>query len=188
MTLTRRIIAEKRSYVYPLAGALALNAILLFLVVMPLSKKVQGGEAAAQQAASELATASRDYNAAKATVSGKDTADGELKKFYGAVLPSDHSQARRILFKLPEMAASANLAMASGSSAPSQMRESPLGKITSDTRLSGQYRDIRKFIYDIETSPDFLILENVILSQGQDESGPLVMNLRVATYYRAGAE
>ena len=188
MTLTRRIIAEKRSYVYPLAGALALNAILLFLVVMPLSKKVQGGEAAAQQAASELANASRDYNAAKATVSGKDTADGELKKFYGAVLPSDHSQARRILFKLPEMAASANLALASGSSSPSQMRESPLGKITSDTRLSGQYRDIRKFIYDIETSPDFLILENVILSQGQDESGPLVMNLRVATYYRAGGE
>ena len=63
-----------------------------------------------------------------------------------------------------------------------------VGKITSDNRLTGQYRDIRKFIYDIETSPDFLILENVILSQGQNEGGPLVMNLRVATYYRAGAE
>ena len=188
MTLTRRIIAEKRSYVYPLAGALVLNALLLFLVVMPLSKKVQGGEAAADQAARELDNARRDYNSARATVTGKDTADGELKKFYGAVLPADHSQARRILFKLPEMAASAKLAMASGSSSPSQVRDSPLGKITSDNRLTGQYRDIRKFIYDIETSPDFLILENVILSQGQDEGGPLVMNVRVATYYRAGGE
>jgi Tfp pilus assembly protein PilO len=188
MTPTRRIIAEKRSYVYPLAGALLLNAILLVVVVMPLSKKVQGGEAAAQQATTELNNARREYNNARGTVTGKDSADGELKKFYGAVLPADHSQARRILFKLPEMATSANLSMASGSSAPSQGRDSPLGKITSDNRLTGQYRDIRKFIYDIETSPDFLILENVILSQGQNEGGPLVMNLRVATYYRAGGE
>ncbi len=188
MTLTRRIIAEKRRFVYPLAAALVLNALLLLLVVMPLSKKVQGGEAAAKQASDMLNAAKREYNAARGTVTGKDSADSELKKFYGAVLPSDQSQARRILFKLPEMAANANLSLVGGNSAPSHARDSQLGKITSDNRLTGQYRDIRQFIYDIETSPDFLILENVILSQGQDESGPLVMNLRVSTYYRSGAE
>jgi hypothetical protein len=188
MTLFRRIFVEKRRFIYPLIGAIVINAAVYFAVVYPLSLRVANGERSAQDAANARAAAQAEYDVARATIKGKDTADAELKKFYGAVLPADHSQARRILFKLPEMATSANLSMASGSSAPSQGRDSPLGKITSDNRLTGQYRDIRKFIYDIETSPDFLILENVILSQGQNEGGPLVMNLRVATYYRAGGE
>ena len=40
--------------------------------------------------------------------------------------------------------------------------------------LTGQYRDIRQFIYDLETSPEFLVLENVGLSsQGTDDGGAL---------------
>ena len=109
MTLTRRVFAEKRRYIYPLAGALLLNAVLLVAVVLPLSRKVQGGEASAQQAAKALAAAKADYNAARATVTGKDAADAELKKFYGEILPVDQSEARRVVFKLQELAHKASL-------------------------------------------------------------------------------
>jgi Tfp pilus assembly protein PilO len=188
MTPTRRIIAEKSRYLYPLVGALVLNAVLLGVVVLPLSRKVQGGEQAAQESAVALALARKDFGAARATVTGKDSADAELKKFYSAVLPTDMSQARRITFKLSEMAKNANLVQGRSSTKPSQDRDSVLGKLTTEQTLTGQYRDIRQFIYDLETAPDFLILEHVGLSQGPDGSGALVMNVRVATYYRAGGD
>ena len=187
MTPTRRILAEKRRYIYPLVGALLLNIALLLVVVLPLSRKVQGGEQAAQQAAMAHAAANKDFQAARATVTGKSSADGELKKFYSAVLPTDMSQARRTMFKVSELARNANLSLGRSSTKESQDRDSSLGKLTTDLTLTGQYRDIRQFIYDLETSPEFLVLEHVGLSsQGTESGGALRMDVRVATYYRAG--
>jgi Tfp pilus assembly protein PilO len=187
MTPARRILAEKRRYIYPLVGALLLNIALLLVVVLPLSRKVQGGEQAAQQAAMAHAAANKDFQAARATVTGKSSADGELKKFYSAVLPTDMSQARRTMFKVSELARNANLSLGRSSTKESQDRDSSLGKLTNDLTLTGQYRDIRQFIYDLETSPEFLVLEHVGLSsQGTDGGGALRMDVRVATYYRAG--
>ena len=187
MTPTRRILAEKRRYIYPLVGALLLNIALLLVVVLPLSRKVQGGEQAAQQAAMAHAAANKDFQAARATVTGKSAADGELKKFYSAVLPTDMSQARRTMFKVSELARNANLSLGRSSTKESQDRDSSLGKLTNDLTLTGQYRDIRQFIYDLETSPEFLVLEHVGLSsQGTEGGGALRMDVRVATYYRAG--
>jgi Tfp pilus assembly protein PilO len=188
MTLTRRIFTEKRRYIYPILGALVLNFVLLGVVVYPLSKKVEGGSLAAQQAAMAHAAANKDFQAARATVSGKASADGELKKFYSAVLPTDLSQARRMMFKISELARNANLTVGRGATKPSQDRDSSLGKLTTEHTLTGQYSDIRQFIYDLETSPEFLVLEHVGLSsQGTEGGGALRMDVRVATYYRAGA-
>ena len=190
MTPVRRILSEKKRYIYPLAGALLLNAVLLTAVVWPLSKKVQGGERAAREAAVAHANARKDHAAARATVTGKDSADEELKKFYSAVLPMDHSQARRVMFKVSELARKANLRIGRSQMKVSQDRDSSLGKLTNDQTLSGQYRDIRQFIYDLETAPEFLVLENVALSsQGAEGgSGALRLDVRVATYFRAGGQ
>lgn len=184
MTLTRRILAEKRRYIYPLVAALVLNAILLGAIVLPLSRRVQGGERLAQEAEAALASARRDYDRARATVSGKDSADAELQKFYSAVLPVDQSQARRVTFKLNDMSRKAGLVAGPSITRPSQARDSTLGKLTIEQTLTGQYRNLRQFIYDLETSPEFLILENVSLSQATEGGSGLVMKVRVATYYR----
>jgi Tfp pilus assembly protein PilO len=189
MTPTRRIMAENRRYIYPIVGALLLNIALLLGVVLPLSRKVQGGEQAAQQAQLAHAAANRDFQAARATVTGKASADGELKKFYSAVLPIDMSQARRTMAKVSEMVGNANLSLGRSSTKESQDRGSALGKLTNDLTLSGQYRDIRQFIYDLETSPEFLVLEHVGLSsQGTEGGGALRMDVKVATYFRAGGD
>ena len=189
MTPTRRIIAENRRYIYPIVAALLLNIALLLVVVLPLSRKVQGGEQAAQQAQLAHAAANKDFQAARATVTGKSSADGELKKFYSAVLPIDMSQARRTMLKVSEMARNANLSLGRSVTKESQDRDSALGKLTNDLTLSGQYRDIRQFIYDLETSPEFLVLEHVGLSSlGTEGGGALRMDVKVATYFRAGGD
>jgi Tfp pilus assembly protein PilO len=92
------------------------------------------------------------------------------------------------MFRVSELARNANLSLGRSATKVSQERDSSLGKLTTEQTLTGQYRDIRQFIYDLETSPEFLVLEHVGLSsQGTEGGGALRMDVRVATYYRAGA-
>jgi Tfp pilus assembly protein PilO len=189
MTLTRRIFDEKRGLIYPLLIALVLNAALFVAVLYPLSLKVGNGERSAQAAARELAAARRDFESARATVSGKAAADAELKKFYGAVLPPDQSAARRITYlNIYQLAKKANVNYERAAVEVTQERDSTLGKLTTTVVLSGQYRDIRHFIYNLETAPEFLVLENVSLTQGAEEGGALNVTVKVATYYQAGSD
>jgi Tfp pilus assembly protein PilO len=187
MTLTRRVFTEKRRYIYPLIAAVVLNVAILIGVVAPLSKKVASGEQQALEARTLLAVAKKDHAAARATVSGKDAADGELKKFYSSVLPPDSSAARRLTnTKVDEIARSSGVTRTGSTSKPTHDRDSELGKLTVTHSISGQYRDIRKFLYQLETLPDFLIVENVQLTQTTGNSGTLNVTVQVATYYRTG--
>jgi len=189
MTPLRRVLAEKRGLIYPLVSAVLLNAALFAAVVYPLSLKVANGERDAAAAASARNTAQIEYDAARATVSGKASADAELKKFYSAVLPPDQSAARRIVYaKIDKLAADANLTQGPGDIAPTQERDSRLGKLTATLVLTGEYRNIRRFIHSLETAPEFLVIENVALSQGSERDRGLSVVVKVATYYRVASD
>ena len=186
MTLLRRIMAEKRNFIYPLIGAIVVNAALFIAVVYPLSMRVANGERNAQEAANAKAAARAEYEEARATITNKDSAEVELKKFYGTVLPPDQSAARRLLFsKIETLSNAANVNVIDRTSEPSRERGSDLGKLTETVVVFGDYRNIRKFIHDLETSPEFVVLENVALSQGQERDQRLNVVLRLATYFRA---
>ena len=187
MTPFRRVLAEKRRLIYPLVGAVVLNIALFAAVVYPLSLKVANGERDAQAAASARAVAQADFDRARATVSGKTLADTELKKFYSAVLPPDQSAARRILYgKIDKLASAANVKLGPERFDVEAVRGSTLQKASAEFQLSGEYREIRRFIHELETAPDFLILENVALSQAQERG--LNVQVRVVTYFRTGAD
>lgn len=190
MNDTRRIISEHRRAVWLIAGGLLLNAALFALVVYPLSRKVQGGEAAAQAAATELAAASRDEANAKATVAGKGQADAELQKFYRDVLPPDQSGARRIMYlQIFQLAEQANLTRPRYTFDPNpQRRDTALGKLSMSVTLTGEYPNIRRFIHALESAPAFLVLENVALSQGESGSRSLQVTAVVSTYFRIGGD
>jgi Tfp pilus assembly protein PilO len=188
MTLTRRVFAEKRRYIYPLIIAIVVNVVAFAAVVYPLSVKAGAGEASARAAAAQLAAARRDYDAAKATASGKISADAELDKFYHAVLPMDLSEARRITSRVDELAKAAHVTRKRSGLDESAEQDSTLRKLSMNISLTGQYRDIRRFIYDLETAPEFLILENVVVSQAQENDSGLNVEVKVSTYYRAGGD
>ena len=189
MTLWRRILHENRRLVLLLVVALLINVGLFALVVLPLSRRVAGGEVLAANAASAHAAGRREYDNARAMVSGKTTADAELQKFYREVLPPDQSGARRITYlKLDQIASQADLRMLGRTSDAEDLRDSTLGKLTVNVRLSGDYRAVRRFIHALETAPEFLVLENVALVQGDDRSRGINVNVQVATYYQAGGD
>jgi hypothetical protein len=182
-----RVFRDKRALIWPIAIALVVNLAVYGIVVYPLSKKVAGGEQASQESAAALTAARRDYAAARATVAGKGQADLELQKFYSDVLPPDVSGARRITFlRIEQLATQAGLRLERETSSPQPQRESNLARFTYTATLSGEYRNIRRFIHDLETAPEFLVLENVQLSQGPSEERGLTVTVQIATYYRTG--
>jgi Tfp pilus assembly protein PilO len=188
VTPARRVLHEKRALIWPIAIALILNVALYAGVVYPLSKKVAGGEAAAAASAAALNAARRDHAAARATIAGKAQADVELQKFYGEVLPPDDSGARRITFlRMEQLAAQHNLRLERQTSIPKPQQDSQLVKFVYTVALSGEYRNIRRFIHALETAPEFLVLEDVELSQNEGENKGLNVMLQIATYYRAEA-
>lgn len=188
MTTFSRIFAEKRSLIWPLALVLIANAVVYALVVYPLSQKVALGEQDASAANFALLTARREHANARATVTGKVQADAELKKFYSDVLPPDLSGARRITYlPLEHLAEQSNLRLERQALSPDERNQGTLAKLTTTATLTGEYRDIRRFLHQLETRPEFIVLENVDLSQNESEmSRGITVTVQVATYFRTG--
>lgn len=190
MTTFKRVLSEKRRLIWPLAIVLIANIAVFALVVYPLSQKVAMGQQEADAANLALLNARRDHENARATVTGKSEADTELKKFYDDVLPPDLSGARRITYlPIVQLAEEANLRSERTSTDFAPIRDSSLTKLTQTAVLRGQYSDIRRFIYELETRPEFIAIENLQLAQNENEaSGGITVTLQIATYFRTGSD
>ena len=183
-----RVLAEKRAIVLPLVVAVIANVLLYILVVFPLSRQVASAEAEAKSQHELLARARHDYESAKATVAGKQNADLALQRFYKDVLPMSQSRARTLTYtRLAQLAQQANVRLESGQSNNERVKDSTLSKLTTTYTLMGDYRNVRRFIYSLETTPEFVVLENVALtSPGETAQGRgLAVNIDIATYYRS---
>jgi Tfp pilus assembly protein PilO len=189
MTDVARIVREKRRVVLPLAFFAIANVVLYAVVVYPLKRQVANAEIEARAQHQHLNAARFDLKNAKATVTGKAQADSALQKFYKDVLPSNQGIARRLTYtRLAQLARQGNVKLEHGTNNVSQEKGSSLSKLTTTYTLTGDYRDVRKFIYSLETAPEFIVLENVGLTSSgeQAQTRGLAMNLEIATYFRSG--
>lgn len=186
MTLLGRVLAEKRFLVSALAIAVAVDVGLYALAVYPWQVRVANARGRAEAAETRLQAEERSYAAALATMNGKDRADDELRTFYREVLPPDLAGARRITYpRLAALAAEANLTAERRSQEPDRERDSRLARLRTTMVLAGDYRNIRRFIHELETSPDFIVIEDVALAQSEGTDSALELTLGVSTYYWA---
>lgn len=188
MTLLKRIFVEKRAVALPLIAALLVNVLVYALVVFPLAQRAAGAVDRARTAAATLKAAERDQAAALALVTGKARAEEELATFFDSVLPADRVAASRMTWaRLPELARKANVRYEAGTFETDQtIKNGRVGRMHTRMVLQGDWENIRRFIYDLETSPEFLIIDSVALSQ-LELGKPQVLTLEVSTYYRLRA-
>jgi Tfp pilus assembly protein PilO len=71
-----------------------------------------------------------------------------------------------------------------GATTQEALRNSPLERLSINCSLVGEWEDIRQLIHEIETGPDFLVIDNVALTEGESATAPLVLELELSTYYR----
>jgi Tfp pilus assembly protein PilO len=187
MTLVRRAMSEHRRVVLPLVIALGINVVLFAAGVYPLSQRVANIEQRDRTAEEQLLAAQRDHAQAAGTLSGKDRAATELASFYKDVLPSNLAGARRLThLRLAQLARESNLKFLRASFEPVAERNRTLTRLKIEMVLSGTYADMRAFIHQLETSPEFVVIDNVELGEGA-EGGPLSVTLHLSTYYRGTA-
>jgi hypothetical protein len=184
----KRIVAEKRSLILPIAIGVLVNIALYVLVVYPLGVKSAGAADRATNAAKLRQAAEQDYASARALVAGKSRAEQELTTFYGKVLPADQMAAVRLTYTpLPNLAKKANVRIVGRRWQPDPAgKDARLGRLHIVASLQGEYEALRQFIYELETAPEFVIIDDVTLMQGE-VGKPLTLTLELSTYYPLGA-
>jgi hypothetical protein len=187
MTLWKRIVVEKRALVIPLALAILVNVGVYALVVYPLGVKSATAADRAAAAVDALKAAEQDYNAARELVAGKSRAEQELSTFYDKVLAPDLSTARRLTYAaLPKLARKTNVKYEQSRYEPEALtKDARLGRLRVHVTLQGDYESFRQFLYEFESAPEFVILDNFTLTQA-DANKPLIVMLELSTYYRLG--
>lgn|SRR5689334_4345902 len=189
MTAANRIFSEKRHLIVPLAIAAAANLAALALLVYPLSRRVDSSEGRARAASQQLAAASLDYRAARATLEGRQHTDKQLDQFYVDVLPHNQAAARRITYlRLAQLAREGNLDYQQRAINPEHAKGSTLSQLVLTMTLEGDYRDIRAFIHTLETTSDFVVVRSVGLAKPRDAKKQLSVALTLATYYHTDAD
>lgn len=187
MSLWRRVLTERRVVVVPLLTALVINALVSALALLPLSRSVAGDETRAGDVKLALAEAQRMARVAGDTRTSQTRAGEELGKFYADVLPSTLADARSALYlELLRLAGETGVQHESSIFEPEPVEDSTLQRIRTDVSLTGEYQGIRRFLYLLETSEEFLIVESVKLGssgQMQGRGGSIEVVLSVATYY-----
>ena len=189
MTLWKRILVEKRALVIPLLLAIAINVGVYALVVYPLAVKSATAADRAAAAAAAVAAAEADDNGARALVTGKSRAEQELSTFYDEVLPGDFTAARRLTYAaLPRLARKSNVKYEQSRYEPdtSIQKTARLGRLQIRVVLQGEYESFRQFLYELESAPEFVIIDHVTIGQ-TDANKPLTFVLEMSTYYRLGA-
>lgn len=185
----RRIFDDKRRVMIPVLAGLLLNVVLFVAVVYPLRARARSAEARAEAAAQELQAAERDDAQARGVTEGRDRTEVALKAFYKDVLPASHAQARQATFlRLTQLAEQHHLQLSRRSTDPKQEKDSNLARLQISMTLQGNYDDIRRFIYHVETGSDFIVIDSISLRQGEEVGSPLTLALALSTYYQAGTD
>ena len=185
--LFRRVLAERRRLLVPLAIAAVGNVALYALVVYPLSLKVGVSEERAAAARQQVQNAERDELATKVTVTRAAQADTDLRTFYTQMLPDSVEAARRLTYaRLARLADEHGIVIERRTYDLDTTYKGRLQKLRIVMALSGDYADIRTFVHELETAPEFIVIEDVALRETtQDEAG-LSVTVTLATYF-AGA-
>jgi Tfp pilus assembly protein PilO len=191
VSLWRRVYLERRAVMLPILVLLIANVAMLALAVLPLAESVSGLQGDAQTATTNMWKARLVDRQAKDARASKDRADQELKKFYVDILPANASGARKLISFLERTAAESGLQFQRSQLEPSEVKDSQLERMSGKVTLVGDYQNIRKFLYTVETAQQFVVIERVGLSQAADlrsaSSGRLEVTLDIATYYLASS-
>jgi len=186
-SLLARVAVERRRVLLPLGIAALVNLGVYALVVYPLSLKVAASERRAAAARVQLLAAERDEKNTRAALGRAEQASTDLRHFYRDVLPSSVEGARRMSYaKLASLADRHDLVVERRSYDREPASLGRLNKIKIRMALSGEYRDIRAFLHELEASPEFIVIEDVSLREGASPGAPLSLDVTLATYF-AGA-
>ncbi|MDY6848726.1 MAG: type 4a pilus biogenesis protein PilO [Geoalkalibacter sp.] len=107
----------------------------------------------------------------------------DLSRFY-AMIPAK-SDLTGLIEELFNMAHRAGLEIDRIGYDPQKLEDQPLLAYSLMFSVNGNYEQLKSFVYDIETSPRLIILDEIALSGAGEGERPVSLNLRFTTYFQA---
>ncbi len=107
----------------------------------------------------------------------------DLSRFY-AMIPAN-SDLTGLIEELFNMAHRAGLEIDRIGYDPRKLEERPLLAYSLMFSVSGNYEQLKSFVYDIETSSRLITLDEITLSGAGGGDRPVSLNLRFTTYFHA---
>tara|TARA_B100001123_G_scaffold401895_1_gene489054 strand:- start:5197 stop:5721 length:525 start_codon:yes stop_codon:yes gene_type:complete len=165
------------------------NLAIYGFVVSPADNRLARAEGRALAAEDLLDEARENLKAATRQHEKWKASNSQLKRFYEEVLPQNLRDAQTALSSLfDRVADGAGLVVESRTITADPERDSGLGKLSTTMVLSGRYEGIRRFLFEVETSGDFILIEELFVARVDQASQSLVLNLSASTYFWEGLE
>ena len=185
MTLLTRIAKEKRLLISLVALVLVAAVALHTLGVYPQTRGLRDARQRQADAAQSLEAAQLQHESAQSMMRNKNGVTAELEAFHREVLPADLGGARDIAFpSLSALARVHGLTIERRTSVSERVESGHLARLRASLLLAGDWSNIREFIHSLENGPDFVVIEHIVLGQGEEGDDSLVLDLGLATYYR----
>ncbi len=105
------------------------------------------------------------------------------------MLPADLAGARRLThLRLAQLARQSNLRYGHAVGGAGRRAGSTLTRLQIELELAGSYSDMRAFIHQLETAPEFVVIDNVELAEDAENDNGWSVNLELSTYYRTAGQ
>ena len=184
MTLARRVILENRFTSFLIVGLFSADIALVSLVISPWSERVERSSQRADLGMSNRELALRELRQAQATLDGQNMATAELQRFYSDVLEKDLATARSVSSEtLAQLSSRYGLVMERRTTSIDSESSGSLKRLNIAVRLEGRYENMRRFLYALETGSDFIVIEEISLTDSRSADSLQVLTLGLATYF-----
>jgi Tfp pilus assembly protein PilO len=172
----QKILQRYRQLKYPAILAvllIAANFVIYYGYLLPNQQRIIDQEQAWRNSRDQFGRTLEQQNA-----------QDNLEEFRKLLLTKNEF-AKRVVNQLSETAKRLNLNLPAVSYKPETREEEKLTKMNFSFEVSGGYTAIRRFIHAIETSSDFLIIEDLILAaQGSKDKQSVDLKVRLVTYLK----
>lgn len=154
------------------AGMLISNALIYLYHIRPAEK--------------HLAHIENEYQIKRAekkpVIDGPAGVSMEVKGAYGEL--SRWEDFTRVMGEVYNKAEELDLLIESASYQPSPVKDSGIVEVKVSMPVTGAYSDIKRFVYDLETSPRLFIIETLSLGSTTGGEGDISLRLVLAAYYK----
>jgi Tfp pilus assembly protein PilO len=180
------LLLKNSRFVYIGLLLLALNTIAFLFIVLPEKQKISKLQTSFSQQRNQIGGQQNDLKVLRRRLSALQKAQKDLDIIYNQVLAQKKVGVTAIRQELQDLAGSLSVERGALNYDYDDLPEYGLRHFSLSVPVEGAYREIRRFINDIERSQYFLILDRVDLSaEKESKSGESVtLNFQLSTYLR----
>lgn len=168
---------------------IAANIVVFLFWTSPRLLKAQKQEEKITKLNRDIESAERELGRVRSTKQELTRTLGDMEKFYDEMLSSKLERMTLIQKEFRNIATKFGIDMERVSYSHAIKEDSNIVEFQISVPLEGTYENLRQFIYEVERSEHFFIIDRISLTGGRETGEILKLKISLLTYFkREGAE